>query len=138
MIPATTRFGYLFNLMESDISFPTIDAVFRKQAKRIRRDEINGSYVYDYITKKGIFGPLEIITVSHRNGEVQLVGVKSKDPEEYHRMAGIIREASPMINLVQDIGNSEIYKTCEGDFVFQIGQNVFQKGDNVLIAMRNE
>jgi hypothetical protein len=88
--------------------------------------------------KSLLSGPSEIITISHKNDKIEIMGIKSKDPQEYRQIADIIRNAHPMIKLLEDRGSSEIYSTFEEDFLFQIGQDLYQKGDNVLIIMRND
>lgn len=132
MIPLSTRFGNFVNMLEENTPFSEIDTSLKQVAKNIIKNRVDGANVYDYVLKSSFLsGPSEIITVSEKNGIIQLIGIKSKDPEEYRMIAGIIRNASPMINLVQDNGNSEVYTNFEEDLVFIIGQSVYQKGDNI-------
>lgn len=139
MIPLSTRFGNFVNMLEENTPFSEIDTSLKQVAKNIIKNRVDGANVYDYVLKSSFLsGPSEIITVSEKNGIIQLIGIKSKDPEEYRMIAGIIRNASPMINLVQDNGNSEVYTNFEEDLVFIIGQSVYQKGDNILTVMRND
>lgn len=139
MLPISTRLGYFLNEMETNTSFKKVDGELRKVAKSVQHDLIDGLDVCNYVMKKSFFsGPSEIITISHQNNKIMMIGIKSKDPKEYLQIAGYIRDMYPMIKLVEDRGNSEIYTTFEEDFIFHIGQDVYQKGDNVLIVMRND
>lgn len=139
MIPISTRFGYFLSEMEENTSFKKLDTEFRKVAKSVQHNKMEGVDVYNYVMKKNFLsGPSEIITVSQKNDKIQMIGIKSKDPKEYLQIAGILRNAHPMIKLVEDRGNSEIYTTFEEDFTFQIGQDLYQKGDNVLTIIRND
>ncbi|MFD1552907.1 hypothetical protein DNU06_07920 [Putridiphycobacter roseus] len=125
--------------MEENTSFKKLDTEFRKVAKSVQNNKLEGLDVYNYVMKKSFLsGPSEIITVSHKNDKIQMIGIKSKDPKEYLQIAGILRNASPMIKLVENRGSSEIYTTFEEDFTFQIGQDLYQKGDNVLTIIRND
>lgn len=138
MIPISTRFGAFLYDMEQNRSFKELDAELRSIAKSVKHNILDGDEVYSYITKKSFFsGTSEVITISQKNNKILMIGINSKDAQEYIQIADILRSASPMIKRIRNNGNSETFETFESDFLFQIGQNMHQDGDNILTIIRN-
>jgi hypothetical protein len=133
-LPLDTQIGQILDeLIEANTTSYFIKK-YRSKAVSYQKSVEDGSIIHRFVTKKNLWGPVEIITIQEQNSEVLTIGILSKKHNDYSKVADCIYK-----NNFEEFHRNDTVTyyslPLSMRYIVGIGQNVQQNGDTFQTIM---